>query len=239
MPYVTMRDMLGAACSGGYAVGALNIVDLATACAVVRAAEAKRAPVIIQTSVKTVQCYGLEPIVGMVRGLAEASVVPVALHLDHCKDVAFVKRCVDAGWSSVKLDGSAEPFEKNAAMTEEVVAYAHAADVTVEGELGAVVGVEDDIFVKERDAHLADPDQAVAFVNRTGVDVFAPAIGTAHGLPKAVSNRLRSTQANLRGTRIPIAIHGGTGLSAEVFRRCIALAGQDQYLHPDQAHLPR
>ncbi len=226
MPYVNMRDMLSAARSGGYAVGAFNIVDLATACAVVRAAEAKRAPVIIQTSVKTVQCYGLEPIVGMVRGLAEASVVPVALHLDHCKDVAFVKRCVDAGWSSVMLDGSAEPFEKNAAMTEEVVAYAHAADVTVEGELGAIVGVEDDIFVKERDAHLADPDQAVAFVNRTGVDVFAPAIGTAHGLykgePQIAFDRLERIS---KESRIPIAIHGGTGLSAEVFRRCVALGG--------------
>ena len=215
-----------AALGGGYAVGAFNIVDLATACAVVRAAEAKDAPVVIQTSVKTVKCYSFESIAGMVRGLAEASAVPVALHLDHCKDVQFAKQCVDAGWSAVMLDGSAESFDTNVAMTKEVVAYARDRNVTVEGELGAIVGVEDDIFVKEADAHLADPDQAVKFVAQTGVDVFAPAIGTAHGVykgePKIAFDRLERIS---KDCRIPIAIHGGTGLADDVFAKCIALGG--------------
>jgi len=226
MPYVNMNKMLDAALSGGYAVGAFNIVDLATACAVVRAAEAKCAPVIIQTSVKTVKCYSFESVADMVQGLARASAVPVALHLDHCKDVQFCKQCVDAGWSAVMLDGSAEPFEKNMSMTKEVVDYARDRDVTVEGELGAIVGVEDDIFVKEGDAHLADPDQAIEFVRKTGVDVFAPAIGTAHGIykgePKIAFDRLERIA---KDCRLPIAIHGGTGLADDVLDRCIALGG--------------
>ena len=226
MPYVNMNKMLDAALGGGYAVGAFNIVDLATACAVVRAAEAKNAPVIIQTCVKTVKCYSCESIAQMVRGLAEASCVPVALHLDHCKDVQFCKQCVDAGWSAVMLDGSASPFEENVDMTKQVVDYAHERDVTVEGELGAIVGVEDDIFVKEGEAHLADPVQAIEFVEKTGVDVFAPAIGTAHGIykgkPEIAFDRLEQIA---KDCQLPIAIHGGTGLADDVFDRCIALGG--------------
>jgi ketose-bisphosphate aldolase len=162
----------------------------------------------------------------MVRGLAKVSTVPVALHLDHCKDVRFVKQCIDAGWSSVMVDGSSESFENNVAMTKEVVEYAHTRNVTVEGELGAIVGVEDDIFVKEGEAHLANPEQAIVFVQRTGVDVFAPAIGTAHGIykgePKIAFDRLERISEDCQ---IPIAIHGGTGLSDEVFARCITLGG--------------
>ena len=226
MGYVNIKEMLGSAREGHYAVGAFNIVDAATTRAVVKAAENKRAPVIIQTSVKTVKLYGAKPLAGAVRAMAEASEVPVALHLDHCREKEVVQECIQAGWSSVMFDGSRMPFEENVAMTREVVQMAHPHDVTVEGELGAIVGVEDDIFVREQDSHLADPDQALRFVDQTGVDCFAPAIGTAHGIykgePRIAYHRLERIS---KSCGVPIAIHGGTGLSDEVFRRCIELGG--------------
>lgn len=226
MAYVNMREMLRGARRGRYAVAAFNIVDAATTLAVVKAAENRRAPVIIQTSVKTVQLYGAGPLAGMICAAARASGVPVALHLDHCKQEEVIRECIDAGWSSVMFDGSALPFEENVATTRRVVELARPRDVTVEGELGAIVGVEDDIFVSQQDAHLADPDQAVRFVDATQVDCFAPAIGTAHGVykgePKIAYDRLSTIS---RTCDVPIAIHGGTGLSDEAFRRCIELGG--------------
>ena len=226
MAYVNMREMLRGARQGRYAVGAFNIVDAATTLAVVQAAENRRAPVIIQTSVKTVKLYGAGPLAAMIRAAAKASSVPVALHLDHCKQEEVIRECLDAGWSSVMFDGSALAFEENVATTRRVVELAQPRDVTVEGELGAIVGVEDDIFVSQQDAHLADPDQALRFVEATEVDCFAPAIGTAHGLykgePKIAYDRLGTIS---RSCDVPIAIHGGTGLSDEAFRRCIELGG--------------
>ena len=226
MSYVNMRDMLSNASSEKYAVGAFNIVDAMTAEAVVRAAEAKKSPVIIQTSTKTVKLYGCPALVVTVKALAEKATVPVALHLDHCKDLELIRSCIDAGWSSVMIDASSFPFEENVRMTKEVVKIARPHNVTVEGELGAIVGVEDDIHVKEQESHLADPEQAFEYVNRTGVDVFAPAIGTAHGIykgkPKIAFDLLERIA---RGVKATIAIHGGTGLSDEVFKKCISLGG--------------
>lgn len=226
MSYVNMKDMLAGARKGRYAVGAFNIVDTMTTQAVVRAAEAKRAPVIIQTSAKTVELLGTASIAATVKDLAGKSAVPVALHLDHCKNMELIEACVAAGWSSVMVDASSLPFEENVKMTKAVVEMARPRGVTVEGELGAIVGVEDDIFVKEGEAHLADPVQAVEFVKRTGVDVFAPAIGTAHGIykgePKIAFDRLGTIAGKVDAA---IAIHGGTGLSDEVFRKCIELGG--------------
>jgi len=226
MGYVNMREMLERARAGRYAVGAFNIVDMATARAVVKAAENQGSPIIIQTSTKTVRLYGAEPLAGAVCAMAKASSVPVALHLDHCKQRDLIAECIEAGWSSVMFDGSALSFEENVDMTRRVVEMAHPKDVTVEGELGAIVGVEDDIFVREQGAHLADPDQALEFVHETGVDCFAPAIGTAHGVykgvPKIAYDRLEKIS---QGCGVPIAIHGGTGLSDEVFQRCIELGG--------------
>ena len=226
MPYVNMKDMLQAAREGRYAVGAFNIVDAATILAVVRAAGNMNSPVIIQTSVKTVELYGSEPLAAMVRAAAQARSVPVALHLDHCREQDLIAECIRAGWSSVMFDGSKLPFEENVDLTRQVAQSARAKGVTVEGELGAIVGVEDDIFVSRQDAHLADPDQAVRFVAETGVDCFAPAIGTAHGVykgePVIAFDNLERISASCG---VPIAIHGGTGLSDEVFRRCIELGG--------------
>ena len=226
MSYCNLKEMLNKAKAGKYAVGAFNIVDIMTAKAVVQAAEAKRSPVIIQTSAKTVLLYGCIPLVSAVKDFAENASVPVGLHLDHCKDMGLIRSCIEAGWSSVMIDASSLPFEENIRMTKESVNMAQAKNITVEGEIGAIVGVEDDIHVKEQEAHLADFDQSIEYVERTGVDVFAPAIGTAHGIYKGepkISFDLLERIASKVGP--PIAIHGGTGLSDEVFKKCISLGG--------------
>jgi ketose-bisphosphate aldolase len=219
-----MKAMLDAAGRGGYAVGAFNILDFNSTKAVIEAAEELKAPVIIQTSAKTVIFWGSSAIISWVRELVRSSSVPIVLHLDHCKDVSLIAECIDAGWSSVMIDASSRPFEENLALSKQVVEMAHPKNVTVEAELGAIVGVEDDIHVKEQDAHLADPKQAITFCAEVQPDCFAPAIGTAHGVykgePKIAYNLLKEITAK---TAVPLALHGGTGLADEVFRKCISL----------------
>lgn len=224
MPLVNMNRMLSEALAGKYAVGAFNILDYNCAKAVVQAAEDAKAPVIIQTSAKTVIYWASAPIISWVRELTGSSEVPIALHLDHCKDLGLIKECIDSGWTSVMIDASSKPFEENLALTRQVVEMARPKDVTVEAELGAIVGVEDDIHVKHQDAHLADPRQAIEFCSQAQPDCFAPAIGTAHGIykgePKIAYDRLEEIAAR---TKVPIALHGGTGLPDDVFKKCISL----------------
>jgi len=219
-----MNAMLAKAAAGKYAVGAFNILDYNSTKAVVQAADELHAPVIIQTSAKTVTFWGSRTLMGWVRELAAGSPVPVALHLDHCKDLDLIQECIEAGWTSVMIDASAKPFEENLSLSRQVVEMARPRGVTVEAELGAIVGVEDDIHVKEQESHLADPAQAVEFCAKAKPDCFAPAIGTAHGIykgePKIAYHILEKVAAS---TRVPIALHGGTGLSDEVFKKCITL----------------
>ena len=226
MGLISMKEMLKKAQGRKYAVGAFNIVDENSTAAVIKAAEELKAPVIIQTSIKTVKLYGAKPIAAWAYALANSSPVPIALHLDHCKEMDVLRECVDSGWTDVMFDGSSLPFEENLTKTKEAVSIAHPKGVGVEGELGAIVGVEDDIHVKAQDSHLANPEQSEKFVKETGVDIFAPAIGTAHGIyknePKIAFGLLGEIA---KRTGIPIAIHGGTGLSEEVFHRCISLGG--------------
>ena len=224
MGLVTMTEMLRTAAAGKYAVGAFNIVDYNSTLAVVRTAERLKAPVIVQTSVKTVKHWGASTIVAWMREIAGQSPVPVALHLDHCKDVEYLEMCIEAGWTSVMIDASAKPFPENLADTKRAVAAAGPAGVSVEAEMGRIVGVEDDIFVAELDAHLADVDEAVAFCAGLGLAAFAPAIGTAHGVykgtPKIAFDCIEQIATR---TGVPLALHGGTGLSDEVFRKAIVL----------------
>jgi len=224
MALENMKAMLSKAAGGRYAVGAFNILDYNSTKAVVQAAEELDAPVIIQTSAQTVAFWGCRTLVSWVAELAGRSKAPVALHLDHCKDLSLIQECIEAGWTSVMIDASAKPFEENLALTRQVVEMARPKDVTVEAELGAIVGVEDEIHVKEQDSHLADPRQAMEFCAKVKLDCFAPAIGTAHGIykgePKIAYDILEEVAVS---TRVPIALHGGTGLSDEVFRRCISL----------------
>lgn len=224
MALTSMKKMLTKAREGGYAVGAFNILDYNSMKAVIHAARDAASPVIIQTSVKTVLFWGYSSIVFWARELAGNTQVPVALHLDHCRDLGVIRECVESGWTSVMIDASTLPFQENLEMTAETIAMAHPAGVSVEAELGSIVGTEDDIHVREQDSHLADFDQAVEFCRKLDLDCFAPAVGTAHGVYKGepkVSFELIDRIASATG--LPLALHGGTGLSPEVFRRCISL----------------
>lgn len=224
MALTNMTTMLAKARQGRYAVGAFNIIDYNSARAVVRAAEELRAPVIVQTSVKTVRFWGKAAIVCWMRQLAGDAPVPVALHLDHCKEEAFCRECIEAGWTAVMIDASAKPFEENLSATRRVADLAGAAEVSVEAELGEISGVEEEVSVTEQQAHLADPEKAERFCREVPLAVFAPAIGTAHGLYKGEPHIDFARLADIaQRTGRPIALHGGTGLSDEVFRKCILL----------------
>lgn len=224
MPLENMNVMLGKAAGAGYAVGAFNILDYNSTKAVVLAAEETNAPVIIQTSAKTVIYWGASAIISWIKQLAGTSRVPIALHLDHCKDLDLIEECIESGWTSVMIDASSKPFEENLSLSRKVVEMARPGNVTVEAELGAIVGVEDDIHVKQQDAHLADSEQAIRFCRDVEPDCFAPAIGTAHGVykgvPKIAYDLLEEIAAKIE---VPIALHGGTGLADDVFKRCISL----------------
>jgi ketose-bisphosphate aldolase len=192
--------------------------------AVVDAAQELHAPVIIQTSVKTVIFWGYKAVISWAQQLSDQVTVPVAIHLDHCTDVEVIQKCIDVGWTSVMIDASSKPFEQNLELTRQVLDLAQPKDVSVEAELGAIVGVEDDIHVKEQDAHLADPDQSEQFCKLLPVDCFAPAIGTAHGVYSGEPNVAYDLIEDIaKRTGVPLALHGGTGLADDVFHKCIGL----------------
>ncbi|MDR2479770.1 MAG: class II fructose-bisphosphate aldolase [Treponema sp.] len=232
MPAANAREILLKATKEQYAVGAFNVTSLVQMEAVVHAAAAQKAPVIIQTSVSPAQFLRPEVLAAAYRVLADSSPYPVCLHLDHCTDVDFCKRCADAGYTNIMIDASKEVFEENVRKTKEVAEYCHSrGDITVEGELGTVVGVEDNVSVQDREVALCDTDKAEEFVLKTGIDLFAPAIGTAHGLyksaPKIDFELLKKTARLINGTaiRAPLVIHGGTGLSEDVTRTLVSLGG--------------
>lgn len=224
MSYVNMNGILIKAKNNKVAVGAFNIVNYLTAKAVVEVAEELDQPLILQTSVKTVKAFGIDEMIGFLKPIVDNAKVDVALHLDHSTDVEFTKACIDGGWSSVMYDGSQLPLKENIKNTQEIVAYARPRNVSVEGELGAIVGVEDDIFVKEGDSAHANPNDCRVFLNETDVDAFAPAIGTAHGVYKGEIKLDYDLFEEINGfAKCPLVLHGGTGLSDAIFHRLIAL----------------
>jgi tagatose 1,6-diphosphate aldolase GatY/KbaY len=233
MSIVNAREIMMEAAKGKYAVGAFNITDLIQMEAVVEAAVEKRAPVIIQTSVKPSKFLGRQVLVAIYRTLAEAAPIPICLHLDHCTEIDYCKKCADAGYTNIMIDASKQVYEENIRQTKEVVDYCHSVgNISVEGELGTVGGVEDQIKVAEDEAALANPEQAVEFVERTGVDIFAPAIGTAHGVyktknPKIDFERLGQINRMLNGGGIktPLVVHGGTGLPEDYIKRLLEMGG--------------
>ena len=224
MPLVNMTEMLKKARKAKYAVGAFNILDYNSMRVVVETAQELQSPVIVQTSEKTVLFWGYKPIVSWIKELTENTTVPIAIHLDHCKDLNIIQNCIDAGWSSVMIDASSKPFEENIKLSQKVVKMAKPNGISVEAELGEIGGIEDDISINEENAHLARVQQAKIFLEKVKVECFAPAIGTAHGIykgePKIAFDRLKEI-SQLSDT--PLALHGGTGLSEEVFKKCIAL----------------
>lgn len=219
-----MEKILAHARKNHYAVGAFNIVNYLTAKAAVEAAEELNQSIILQTSVKTVKAFGIKEMIGFLKPIMEEATVDVALHLDHSTDVEFTKACIDAGWSSVMYDGSQLPLAENIANTKEIVDYAKVRQVTVEGELGAIVGVEDDIVVEEGDHAHAKPEDCRIYLKETGIDAFAPAVGTAHGVYKGEIKIDYDLFEEIDGfSNCPLVLHGGTGLSDETFRRLIKL----------------
>ncbi|MCW2306591.1 class II fructose-bisphosphate aldolase [Rhodobium gokarnense] len=223
MPLVHMKPMLKTAKAARYGIAAFNMIDFNSARAIVDGAQELNAPIIIQVSVKTIKLWSHKTLGSWVAALAADADVPVALHLDHCKDLDVIKGCIDNGWTSVMFDGSADPFEENVRKSKQAYDIAMAAGVGLEAELGAIGGVEDDKFVAEDEAILADVDECLAFCKEMPeLAVFAPAIGTAHGdykgEPKIAYDRLEKLTSIID---IPIALHGGTGLTDEQFTRCI------------------
>lgn len=224
MSYVNMETILEKARENRYAVGAFNIVNYLTAKAAVEAAEALEQPIILQTSVKTVKAFGIEEMMSYLKPIAEQAKVEVAVHLDHSTDVEFTKACIDSGWSSVMYDGSQLSLEENIKNTREIVEYAKAKNVTVEGELGAIVGVEDDIVVLEGNHAHAKPDDCRIYLQETGVHAFAPAVGTAHGVYKGeIRIDYELFDEINQFSPCPLVLHGGTGLTDEMFHRLIGL----------------
>lgn len=221
MAVVAMNEILRPAFSKRYGVGAFNVVNELSMAAVLDAATQAKSPVIIQVSVKTVKVLGARLLQLMFAELASRSEIPATLHLDHCPDLAVIRECLEAGWNSVLFDGSHLDYEDNLSQTKKVVAMARAHGAAVEGELEAVKGVEDGVGSEEESA-LVSLDQCLNFLKETGVDSFAPAIGTAHGLyqgePKINFDRVT---AIVRAHPTPIVLHGGTGLSKETIQQLI------------------
>jgi tagatose 1,6-diphosphate aldolase GatY/KbaY len=233
MSIVNAKEIMIEAAKNGYAVGAFNITDLLQFEAVIDAAIEKKSPVIVQTSVKPSKFLGTNIMVAIYRTLASSAPVPVCLHLDHCTEIDYCKKCADAGYTNIMIDASKQAYEENIRQTKEVVDYCHSVgNISVEGELGTVGGVEDQIKVAEDEAQLANPEQSVEFVERTGVDIFAPAIGTAHGVyktknPKIDFERLATVHKmlNSNGIKTPVVVHGGTGLPEDYIKRLLAAGG--------------
>jgi fructose-bisphosphate aldolase class II len=216
-------EILNDAFTRRYGVAAFNIVNDLTLEAVIAAASELRAPLIVQTSVKTVKSIGLRPLYAMFRAFAEPAPVPIALHLDHCPDRAMITACLAQGYNSVLFDGSHLPsVEENKRQTLEVVAEARRRGAHVEGEIEGITGVEDGIG-SDLLADIYSLETAVDFVRSTGVDVFAPAIGNAHGVYKAepVLDMQRVSDI-VAQVPVPICLHGGTGLSPRQFDDLIA-----------------
>lgn len=222
MPIASTKQIVDRAFAQRYGVGAFNILDDLSIDAVIAAAEAERAPVILQTSVKTVRAYGRDRLLAVFRAMAADSSVPVALHLDHCPSLEVIDSCIGAGWNSVLYDAHELPVAENLAHTIDLVQRAHAAGVHVEGEIEGIEGKEDDLGSDEASA-AQSLDVAVDFIQRTGVDIFAPAIGNAHGqyqrTPRLDHQRVTDL---VEATGVPMALHGGTGLSADAFTDLIA-----------------
>ncbi|MGI6192151.1 MAG: class II fructose-bisphosphate aldolase [Christensenellales bacterium] len=203
------------------AVASINILNYNTAKAVIEAAERANRNVILQPSTGTVRRYGVEPMFRMLDGLRKDAKVKVAIHLDHCTDAELAKACVNAGWDAVMMDFSALPMEENIQKTREMVEYAHARNVAVEGEVGVISGVEDDISHDE--ARPATFEDTMDFIAKTGVDAIAPSIGTAHGVYKGVPVLNYELVERLGRESTPIVVHGGTGLSVEAFHKLAQL----------------
>ena len=224
MSLVTLKEILKDTREKKYAVPAFNFNGYEDAQGMMNSALRMRSPIILMASMGAARYIGLKQTVGMIKGMAESVDIPVCLHLDHATDAAFLKEAVVAGFTSVMIDASKKDFEENIEITRDVAAYAKKFGCSVEAELGRIGGREEEIVVDDASSALTDPERVPEFVEKTGVDALAVAIGTAHGFykstPKLDFERLRRI-AEL--TSCPLVLHGGTGVSESDFQTCVSL----------------
>jgi fructose-bisphosphate aldolase class II len=224
MSLVAMSQVLIPARRGGYAVGAFEVWNLESVQAVVSAAEGLSQPVILQVGPYEADFAGLEDISHIALYCARRARVPVVLHLDHGDTFERVMQCINHGFTSVMLDVSHLPYAENVAATKEVVRVAHACGASVEGELGRIGGGEAGTDVTDEDVHLTNPDQAFEFVNETGIDALAVAIGTVHGFYRSKPNiRLGLLEEIAEKVAIPLVLHGGSGTPDSDVRKAISV----------------
>lgn len=224
MNLVPMSEILQEANDRDYAVGGFNINNLEFLQGIITAADEVNSPLILQTSEGAIKYIGIDYVLGMVRAAVKDVSIPVALHLDHGGSFEKAMECIQKGYSSVMIDGSKLPFEENVSLTRKVVEAAHSVGVSVEAELGKLGGAEDDVVVEERDATFTDPKEAVEFVERTGIDALAIAIGTAHGVykgkPELDFERLQQIKDRLD---MPLVLHGASGVPDSDVSRAVGL----------------
>ena len=222
MPLVTSTEMFKKAYEAGYAIGAFNVNNMEIIQGIVEAATEERAPLILQVSSGARKYANTTYLTKMVEAAVETSGLPICLHLDHGDTFALCKDCIDSGFTSVMIDASAHPFAENISITRQVVEYAHDHGVVVEAELGKLAGVEDDVKVDAKDASYTDPDQVQEFVEKTGVDSLAIAIGTSHGAfkfkgqPRLRFDILQEVENRLPG--FPIVLHGASSVPQDLVK---------------------
>lgn len=221
MPLVTTEEMFKKAYDGGYAIGAFNVNNMEIVQGITQAAKKCNAPLILQVSPGARKYASHAYLMKLVEAALIETDLPIALHLDHGADFEVCKSCIDGGFTSVMIDGSHLPYEENIELTKRVADYAHERGVVVEGELGRLAGIEDDVNVSDKDAYYTNPDQVYDFVNRTGVDSLAIAIGTSHGAykfkpgqePKLRFDILKEIEDRL--PNFPIVLHGASSVIPE------------------------
>ncbi|HWS30909.1 MAG TPA: class II fructose-1,6-bisphosphate aldolase [Clostridia bacterium] len=221
MPLVTSKEMFKKAYEGGYAIGAFNVNNMEIVQGITEAAKEENSPLILQVSSGARKYANHTYLIKLVEAALIETDLPICLHLDHGDTYELCKSCIDGGFTSVMIDGSHHSYEDNVALTKKVVEYAHDHGVTVEGELGRLEGVEDDVKVAMGEGSYTDPDQVLDFVTRTGVDSLAIAIGTSHGAykfkpgtkPQLRFDILEEVQKRLPG--FPIVLHGASSVIPE------------------------
>ena len=221
MPLTTSKEMFAKAYDGGYAVGAFNVNNMEIIQGITEAAKEENAPLILQVSSGARKYANHTYLMKLIEAAVIETDLPICVHLDHGDTFELCKSCIDGGFTSVMIDGSHLPFDENIALTKRVVEYAHDRGVVVEGELGRLAGIEDAVDVSDKDASYTDPDQVQEFVNRTGVDSLAIAIGTSHGAYKfkpGTTPRLRFDileEVSRRLPGFPIVLHGASSVVPE------------------------
>ena len=230
MSLVTTKDMFEKSMKEGFAIGAFNVNNMEIIQAIVDAAGEAKSPVILQASASAIKYAGIEYLMKMVEAATIVHPeVPIAIHLDHGPDFDTCKMCIDAGFTSVMIDGSKYDFEENVRVTKEVVDYAHSKGVVVEAELGKLAGIEDEVNVDSKDAMYTDPEQAEVFVKRTGCDSLAIAIGTSHGAYKFKGEAklrfdiLKEIKERIPNT--PIVLHGASSVIPKLVEMCNEYGG--------------